>query len=201
MEHYYKELNTEHWFTFQELYSDMVNIAINNSHFVEVGTWKGESAVYMAVEILNSNKHIKFDCVDVFINNVNFNLNFDISIYKGDETIYNEYLSNIKKVNNQIETVRMLSYDAAKLYKNNSLDFVFIDASHDYENVKADILSWFPKVKQGGYIGGHDYNDFHCGVVKAVTELFSNYHNKVKVYDSNITINPNWDMKSWLLKK
>ena len=35
-------------------------------HFVEVGSWKGRSAAFMAVEIINSGKNIKFDCVDTW---------------------------------------------------------------------------------------------------------------------------------------
>lgn len=38
-----------------------------------------------------------------------------------------------------------------------SLDFVFIDADHSYDGCRADIDAWLPKVKRGGWIGGHDY--------------------------------------------
>ena len=66
----------------------------------------------------------------------------------------------------------MISIEASKLYEDNSLDFVFIDASHEYEDVKADILSWLPKVKIGGILAGHDYNTFE-GVNRAVDEIFN----------------------------
>jgi hypothetical protein len=69
MEHFYKNIG-EDWMDFQELYSEMVNYFPDNSHFVEVGSWKGRSASYMAVEILNSKKRIKFDCVDTWLGSV-----------------------------------------------------------------------------------------------------------------------------------
>ena len=47
--------------------------------------------------------------------------------------------------------------DFIVLYENNSLDFVLIDASHKYIDVKEDIISWLPKVKKGGYLIGDDY--------------------------------------------
>jgi len=50
---------------------------------------------------------------------------------------------------------------------------VYIDAAHDYENVKKDILVWLPKVKQGGIIAGHDV--IIGGVKQAVVEIFGNY--------------------------
>ena len=49
------------------------------------------------------------------------------------------------------------------------IDFLYIDASHDYEGVKQDIENWSPHVRPGGIIAGHDY-DFFPGVTQAVIE-------------------------------
>jgi predicted O-methyltransferase YrrM len=49
------------------------------------------------------------------------------------------------------------SAKSAELFANESLDFVYIDAGHDYEEVKLDFLAWFPKVRVGGIVSGHDY--------------------------------------------
>jgi hypothetical protein len=53
------------------------------------------------------------------------------------------------------------------------LDFVYIDGNHQEEFVSEDIVNYFPKVRSGGVIGGHDfYNGFcreHDGVVSAVS--------------------------------
>jgi len=57
--------------------------------------------------------------------------------------------------NNQI--VRAWSMDAVKQFKNNSLDFVYIDAAHDYKNVYQDIREWSKKVRKGGLVCGDDY--------------------------------------------
>lgn len=69
----------------------------------------------------------------------------------------------------------MSSSEAAGMVPDGSLDLVFLDADHSYEGVKADLAAWAPKVKRGGWIGGHDYRntepayDF-SGVERAVTE-------------------------------
>jgi hypothetical protein len=70
--------------------------------------------------------------------------------------------------------VRSDSLEAAKAIPDGSLDFVFIDADHTYAGCKADIEAWRPKIKKGGFISGHDYEnpDFPAwGVKQAVTEL------------------------------
>ena len=56
MEHFYYNIG-EDWFSYPELYSSIVNKFGDNSHFVEVGVWKGRSASYMGVEIFNSGKN------------------------------------------------------------------------------------------------------------------------------------------------
>lgn len=53
--------------------------------------------------------------------------------------------------------------------------FVYIDASHEYEAVKADLAAWWEVLEPGGIFAGHDYCQSHPGVVRAVTE-FSELH-------------------------
>lgn len=168
MEHFYK--NIEGWFTYPILYSTAVKTAPNNAHFVEVGSWKGASAVYMAVEIVNSNKNIKFDCIDTWKGSEEHNLN----TAEQQEELYLTFLKNIEPVKNIITAYRTSSLEAAKIYKDNSLDFVFIDAAHDYQNVLADLKAWYPKVKKGGTLAGHDYHqdDTWGDVKRAVHDFF-----------------------------
>jgi len=75
------------------------------------------------------------------------------------------------------EIWRMTSLEAAALVPDASLDFVYIDARHDYGSVKGDLAAWFPKVRPGGIISGHDYADGRFaqgefGVKRAVDEFF-----------------------------
>lgn len=184
MEHFYQKI--QGMFSFPNLYSIVVNHFVGNDlHFVEIGSWKGRSAAYMAVDIINSNKNIKFDCVDkwtlseedkklwcdgvLFDSNIEIIEKKDISLY--DDDLYKTFLKNIEPIKNKINIIRQDSAEAAVLYKDNSLDFIFIDANHDYEPVKNDIISWYPKLKKNGIIAGHDYFE-PCGVKQAVSEFF-----------------------------
>lgn len=68
------------------------------------------------------------------------------------------------------EFVTKTSKDAINIIPN-ELDFVYIDGNHDYEYVKEDINIWYSKVKEGGIIGGNDFDAGHFGVVRAVLEF------------------------------
>ena len=69
----------------------------------------------------------------------------------------------------RVDIFKGLSWGMANDVKDGILDFIFIDAGHDYESVKKDILAWISKVKPGGLLCGHDINI--KGVRDAVEEL------------------------------
>jgi len=91
------------------------------------------------------------------------------------EIAYKRTLKRVEFAGDRAIILRMYSVEAEKIIKDNSLDFVFIDGDHSYAGVKKDIKLWLPKVKKGGWIGGHDYNHSRLpGVKKAVDEVFNN---------------------------
>lgn len=57
----------------------------------------------------------------------------------------------------QYQVLRMRSWLAAKTLPNASLGFCYIDATHTYEGVMADLPAFWPKVRSGGILAGHDY--------------------------------------------
>lgn len=64
------------------------------------------------------------------------------------------------------------SVSASRLFSDASLEWVHLDARHDYASVRADIEAWLPKVKAGGWLSGDDYDDEKWPeVVKAVRDL------------------------------
>ena len=75
---------------------------------------------------------------------------------------------------------RKISEEAAAFIEGNSLDFVFIDAQHHYEAVLTDVKTWFPKLRPGGLMSGHDwgldYGPPRFGVKKAVVEFARENH-------------------------
>jgi len=67
--------------------------------------------------------------------------------------------------------LRMTSVEAARLVPDGALDFAYVDARHDHASVRADLEAWFPKVRAGGILAGHDYPE--PGVRRAVDEFFA----------------------------
>jgi cephalosporin hydroxylase len=187
MEHFYQKI--PNWFDWPSLYKNMVDKFDDNSHFVEIGSFKGGSSVFMAVEIINSGKNIKFDCVDLwndFWDNDLKELNSNI-VYLN---MYETFLNNIKPVSHIINPIRSDSHSAASLYDDNSLNFLYIDANHHYDYIKKDLQLWYPKMKKGGIFAGHDFiNNEKCQVQRAVEEF-------CRIYKLNVNLE---EGGSWLI--
>ncbi|HET8688299.1 MAG TPA: class I SAM-dependent methyltransferase [Methanosarcina sp.] len=170
MNHFYQ--NIQGWFIYQEIYDIAVQTANDGAHFVEVGSWRGRSTAYLAVNIHNSGKEIRLDCVDTWKGSL------DEEVHQNDpavinDTLYQEFLTNMKPVIHVVRPVRMTSMEAVKTYKDNSLDFVLIDGSHAYQDVKDDITEWLKKLKPGAMLAGDDYE--WPGVKQAVNELLPGF--------------------------
>ncbi len=174
MEHFFQTIDG--WFDFEDVYRRMVALAPPHAQFVEIGAFLGKSTSFMAVEISNSHKDIRFDVVDTWEGSIEHQQGAEHerkTVLEG--TLFDNFKRNMKPVAHIITPVRMPSLEAAKRYRDGALDFAFLDASHDYDNVKADIAAWKPKVKSGGYLGGHDYQLLFPGVMKAVQEEFAQF--------------------------
>ena len=154
MNHIYQQPQFgEDWFTYADLYSYFVRNLKSGSKIVEIGSWKGKSIAYLAVEIINSGKDIKIDSVDTWRGSPEHQQD----VYVKTDTLYNLFLTNISPISHVVKPVRMASVEAAELYEDNSLDVVFLDGCHEYECVREDLPAWYPKVKSGGWFAGHDY--------------------------------------------
>jgi hypothetical protein len=95
-------------------------------------------------------------------------------------------LKRLKKFGNRFVNIRNFSDKAVEDIKE-SLDFIYIDGDHSYKGVKKDLDIWFPKIKKGGIMSGHDYgHSSHQGVKKAVDEFFINKNLKIDILGNEI---------------
>jgi predicted O-methyltransferase YrrM len=177
MQHRYNKIRG--WFNFPDIYSEMID-KVESGQFVEIGTFFGKSASYMGVEILNSKKDITLYTIDTFEGSPE-EIDGKHSIYKTVDVKESAH-DNLRGL--PVAIIDKDSVRASILFKDQSIDFVFIDGAHDYASVLADIKAWHSKVKSGGYIGGHDYDNRN--VKRAVDEYFNEYCGK--------------SVNSWLIK-
>jgi hypothetical protein len=153
---------------------------------IEIGVYLGEHSVY-----LMRSRKVKFMyLID------EYDLHNDTGHSVVDSGWAEERVgNNIKHFRHKCEQIKENSDVAHKRFDKGSVDFVYIDGGHSYEQVKKDIENYYLLVKSGGIIGGHDFNngnaedygkDINQGVVKAVLEfikdngyemdLFVNHH-------------------------
>ena len=161
------------WFEYPSFYKKCFDCCEDNSIIVEIGSWFGRSTSYMGSLLKESNKNIKFYSVDTWEGSDEEAHHKTISKLKSEgKTLFDEYLNNLKDcgVIDYVIPIKSASIEAANTFEDNSIDFIHIDASHDYDNVIADIIAWYPKVKPGGLITGDDY--IWPGVKRAVDEYF-----------------------------
>lgn len=69
-----------------------------------------------------------------------------------------------------VQIVRNFTTEAAKQFSDEYFDFVYIDADHSEKACYADIQAWYPKVKHGKFLAGHDYSR-GFGVIEAVNRF------------------------------
>ncbi len=87
----------------------------------------------------------------------------------------------------RINIVKDFSINAAKQFPDNYFDFVYLDADHTEESVYQDLCAWWPKVRSGGILSGHDYSvaTIHVkfGVIEAISRFMK--QNTVSLYTDN----------------
>lgn len=143
-----------------ELYRAVVDRAEDGAHFVEVGSFLGQSTAAMAAMIIGSGKRISFDAIDLFeISDYSDEPHAAVIDRHGGDFL-EAFKSNLEKagVLDYVTFIKSNSVDASKNYQDRSISYIMIDASHAYNDVVQDINSWLPKIKLGGIMSGDDYD-------------------------------------------
>ena len=118
--------------------------------FCEIGSWLGRGSTQVFLDRVT---HCDGElwCIDTWNGNEGVAHHAEIAAQIDP---FNEFLSNAK--NERAHPIRAKSVEAARVIADKSFDLIFIDADHRYGQVRRDIEYWWPKVKQGGILCGHD---------------------------------------------
>jgi len=122
---------------------------------------------------------------------------------------HNETIQRLSKFGCRSIILQTQFNTAARLITNNFADFIYIDGYHDYKSIKRDIKIWWPKLKKGGILSGHDYEKgltvnelgqaVPFGVIQAVGELVAEKY--LKLHITGVGGEWDWDYRSWYLYK
>lgn len=161
---------------FTDYYRTIAHWLPDDCKIVEVGVADGYSSIFLAEQLEDLGKRYELLMVD--------------SLQYGSYDQLQEIVNNV--VRSGCRGIRILPVDslnASTRLPDKWAHFVFIDASHEYEKTKADILLWHRKVQDGGILAGHDAS---CAdVKKAINELISKDSLQIIQTDKNFGV---WQM-------
>ena len=151
MDHYYQTVPG--WCDYADYYAQIVRGLPDGAAIVEVGAWQGQSTACLGVEIANSGKAIRCDVVDWFRGSPEEGESGAVG-YADLRDRFDRHVAPVRAYLRDIHQER--STEAARRYAQASLDFVWLDASHQAVDVLDDLEAWWPAIKPGGILAGHD---------------------------------------------
>jgi len=189
-------MDRENWLPLIKEELGDVNIA------VELGVWRGHYSKSIIHHLIPKT----FYGVDPYelyegytdkpggMSNTEFNSQTNMNNLHTEVQKKYEYL-NDSYIKTKSILVREFGAPYAAQFEDNSVDFVYLDADHKYESVKEEIKAWWPKIKLGGILAGHDYIDVsYFGVIPAVDEFVEREKLELKITDEEFAT---W----WVTKK
>lgn len=166
------------WFSWRSAQEEAVRSFPEGSRFVEVGTYLGRSLCSLAEVVERSGKSITVIGVDTCRGSgpeswrgKDYHAG---AVEQGGGTLAGALHKNVLDCGfgDKILLIIATSVIASKLFSDASLEWVHLDARHDYASVKADIEAWLAKIKPGGWLSGDDYNEHKWPeLVKAVGDV------------------------------
>lgn len=149
---------------------------------IEVGTWKGGSALHMARICKEKGLKTEIVCIDTWLGSYEHWMLKDprwgkqnLGLVNGYPTIYRQFLANVI-LSGHTDTITPLplsSVNGAILLKKLGVkaDIAYIDAAHDFRSVITDFAEFWDLVRPGGALIGDDYHAGGPEVVKAANEF------------------------------
>jgi len=137
--------------------------------YLELGSFMGGSllCIYEATKL--SGRSVNFIAIDSFEERLG-SFSHQTWVDKGltTEDWFHKFTNSIPRLN----LIKCKTDDAKDKIKDNSVDLMFIDAGHSYEQVTKDLINYWPKLKKDGILLGHDYRHKSPKAVEAIHNVF-----------------------------
>lgn len=134
----------------RELFGPFLNDRGLTGHAVEIGTHRGE----FAKQLLSSWKGERLHCVDPYVND--YSETFDPAGTGDRAADRDRCVKALKLYRDRVRHIFRYSWEAEVLFESDTLDFAYVDGNHDTEAVANDLEIWWPKLRSGGVLAGHD---------------------------------------------
>jgi hypothetical protein len=181
------------WFDWEATYRRWAERIQPDGVIVEVGAYLGKSLSFLLVELQNLERYdVRVHAVDNWVGPEP-----GVDGFSGME-LEQGFYNTIKPLMIKPAVHRMKSLTAASMFRPETVDRVWLDGSHTYEDVYADLDAWWPTVCPGGEMGGHDYGSFP-GVRQGVAVWAKQHGINYKVLPSCRIVGP--VTTSWLMVK
>ena len=166
------------------IYDEAVDTAPPGSILVEVGSFWGKGAIYLAEAAKYSKKSLRVYSIDIWAAEPRNNQPmFDRACGGIEPQIHGEHHDSLFETfsyfigrshlsPDPLRIMRMDSLEAAGFFHGKRIHFLFLDDDHAYGHVLSELRAWEPLVTAGGIIAGHDYAQEFGGVIEATTEYF-----------------------------
>jgi hypothetical protein len=148
--------------------------SIEAQHVVEVGTWRADTATYLLEHCPSIDR---LTAVDPFKPFPGVDDRWDRINWRDESESQEAWDATAELARKRLSVyldrgvlLRCDSAEAARAFDTASLDLVFIDGDHSLYHVLLDIGLWYPKVRRGGILSGHDYSDVE-GTTRAVDAI------------------------------
>lgn len=193
-------LDLQGWDSYNKIFEKLIE-EYKPKTIIEVGTWKGASAIHMANICKKNDLNSKIYCVDTWLGGIEHyrgevekNPDCDLNIKYGYPNLYYIFLSNVFITKNEdtIIPIPNTSLIGSKILEYNKIkaDLIYIDGGHEYEDVYSDLKNYYPLLNDNGVIFGDDFDDFWIGVKNGVTDFCKNKNIPFEAKD-----------RKWIIKK
>lgn len=131
---------------------------------VEIGSWKGRSSITMATALRDAGRRGTVHAIDPHTGNVEHHERW------GSVDTFDEFVANVERAgaSDLVAPIRGYAHDVVDRFEDGTVDLLFIDGSHEYEDVRTDLDDWVPKLAAPAVVGLNDTS--WPGVYKAIRQ-------------------------------
>jgi hypothetical protein len=165
---------------------------------IEVGTWKGLSAINMGRNVKEQNLNTKIFCVDTWLGAIEFwgqlsqTPERNLLLKNGYPQIYYQFLSNVvhNKLEDYILPIPNTSENGFRYlkYLNIRAEMIYIDASHEEDDVYKDLSNYYELLENNGIMFGDDYQRSWPGVINSVNRFSKEKNIELEIIDNNFWV-------------